>query len=287
MPRFSEDAALPGSLIPVVNSHLGEVCISRYLTGFQSNVDSTLQTIWGDNSLYPYPVSQSVMTISSSSVDDALAGSGLTKVFILGVDDQYVALSEIIELNGQTPVSTVNQYFRILRFTSAGTGVNAGTVYVGTGTVTAGVPANFFALMAPGINNWLHASTTVPTGVVLCITGFIAGGCSKTSGNATCLQLILWERNVNGIERNRAPILLSLANADSATLPLTSFAMRIPEKSDFELRALLDGTGTQDVWSYLTVSLLDNSFSSSLIPEDIQGPGLLALAGALDDDSQF
>jgi hypothetical protein len=64
---------------------------------------------------------------------------------------------------------------------TAGTGgVNAGQIYVGTGTVTAGVPANVYGHVAVGDNQSLTGHFTVPAGY----TGYLKRG-SISSGTAT------------------------------------------------------------------------------------------------------
>ena len=135
--------------------------------GFNSDIDNSLETVWAQGGLYSHPSSASTMTVSSSSTADTSAGTGARTVEIFGLDADYNEVSETITLNGQTAVTTTNTYLRMNRaiVRSAGSGEqNAGVIYVGTGTVTAGVPANKYATIAVGDNQTLMCVWTVPAG---------------------------------------------------------------------------------------------------------------------------
>ena len=138
-----------------------------YKFGSNATVGNTLETIWEEGGLYAYPASASTMTVSSSDTNDTSAGTGARTVLISGLDASYNEASETIILDGQTAVTTVNTYIRMNRaiVLTAGSGAgNAGVIYVGTGTVTAGVPANKFTTIAIGANQTLQAFWTVPAG---------------------------------------------------------------------------------------------------------------------------
>lgn len=85
--------------------------------------------------------------ISSSSAADTAAGTGARTVEIIGCNDSFNIISEVLALNGQTQVESVLLYRRVFEVNvlTTGTGIiNAGDIYVvktGTGgTITAGVP---------------------------------------------------------------------------------------------------------------------------------------------------
>jgi len=139
----------------------------QFKFGFNSDIDDTEETVWAQGGLYSYLTSASVLKVSSSSTADTSAGTGARTVQLYGLDADYNEISETVTLNGQTSVNTTNSFLRINRMVirSAGTGEkNAGVVYAGTGTVTAGVPANKYATIAVGDNQTLMALWTVPAG---------------------------------------------------------------------------------------------------------------------------
>jgi hypothetical protein len=50
--------------------------------GLNSDIDSSFETIWSHSSLYVYPTTAAVMKVSSTSADDAAAGTGARTVLV-------------------------------------------------------------------------------------------------------------------------------------------------------------------------------------------------------------
>jgi hypothetical protein len=208
--------------------------------GNNGDINGSLETIWSHGGIYAYPSSAIQMKVSSSSANDASAGTGARTVVISGLDQNYNEISETVTLNGQTEVLTVNTFIRVFRgfVQSAGSGnTAAGTIYVGTGTVTAGVPATVYAEIPLGANQTQMALWTVPAGYTLYIYG---GTFTAASNNVS--QYILGQfcfRPQGGVFRNVADITVnSFAFRYDWEIPLA-----IPEKSDIEARAIaISGT---------------------------------------------
>jgi hypothetical protein len=145
------------------------------------------------------------MKISSSSADDTAAGTGARTVYILGINGTGGYRDEIVTLNGQTAVNTVNEYDAIERMQVLTTGsgeVNAGIIYAGTGTVTSGVPAVPYSAIGVGDNTSLVGHWTCPTGY----TGYLIKG-KLTTGTTTSSQYILGKlklRDTNGLSYTAA-----------------------------------------------------------------------------------
>lgn len=143
--------------------------------GYNADIDQTEESVWPNGGVVPHPLSASVLKISSSSASDAAAGTGARTVYIGGVDGEFNEIGETVTLNGQTAVNTVNsyRYVNYLYVVTAGTGAaNAGNINVGTGTVTAGVPAVLYDMIAVGYNQRTTAHFCVPAGY----TGFMTTG---------------------------------------------------------------------------------------------------------------
>lgn len=207
-----------------------------YKFGANATVGNTLETIWEEGGLYAYPASASTMTVSSSDTNDTSAGTGARTVLISGLNGDYVETSETIILNGQTAVTTTNSYIRMNRAVvlTAGSGAgNAGVIYVGTGTVTAGVPANKFTTITIGANQTLQAFWTVPTGYTAYIyqTNISTGNSSNTPA---VLETTLVVRPFGGVFNIKELITLS----DGNHLQDYSFPLKITEKSDIEFRGI-------------------------------------------------
>jgi hypothetical protein len=136
---------------------MGKVVDARsvFVFGFNPDVQNVEETVWDHGGVYAYPASATQMTISSSN-----AGTNAV-VSIVGLGAGYVEQTELITLNGQTPVTTANSYLRINGM-SALTGTVADSIYLGAGVVTSGVPATVYARIISGNNRTEAGIYTVP-----------------------------------------------------------------------------------------------------------------------------
>ena len=207
-----------------------------YKFGQNASVGNSIETIWLEGGLYAYPPSATTMTVSSSDANDTSAGTGARTVLISGLDGSYNEISETITMNGQTAVTTSNSYLRVNRalvLTAGSGGVNAGIIYVGKGTVTAGVPANkYTTINGDGTNQSLQAFWTVPAGYTAYIyqTNISTGTSSATPA---ILKTLLVVRPFGGVFNTKEIITLHEGNH----LQDYSFPLKITEKSDIEFRA--------------------------------------------------
>ena len=204
--------------------------------GINGDVGTSVETVWAQGGTYAYPAAATVMKISSSSADDASAGTGARSIAIFGLDANYNEISESVLLDGQTAVNTGNSYLRISRMyvTTAGSGATAaGTIYAGTGSVTSGVPATVYGMIALGANQTQMAFWTVPAGYTLYLTGlFYTSG--NTNANAwTNFQLI--QRPLGGVFRQQSSSRVP-GNGDFVIDFHTPLAFS--EKTDIEVRAV-------------------------------------------------
>jgi hypothetical protein len=104
-------------------------------------------TLWQEGIAYVFPATASTMTVSSSDTNDTSAGSGGRTILIQGLDTDYLEILEFVTMNGQTAVTTANSYLRINAMTVFSSGAslkNEGNIFIGTGTVTTGKPANVY-----------------------------------------------------------------------------------------------------------------------------------------------
>ena len=142
------------------------------IAGYNSDVDTAWEMITPVGNL-SYPAAALQMTVSSADADDTSAGTGARTVLITGLDANYAVISETVTMNGQTAVTTTNSFLRVnaMLVTTAGTSLaNEGIIYIGSGTVTSGVPATIYNVIAAGFNNSTSSQYTVPAG----FTGYLA-----------------------------------------------------------------------------------------------------------------
>ncbi len=153
-----------------INSQVSRVNITGYVTGVTTvkSVDSLAQAAASG-----FPAAAAATTISSGSTADTSAGTGARTVEVTGLDSTYAIVSETATMNGRTGVTLTNQYLRVTNIvvkTAGSGGVNAGIIYVGTGSITTGVPTVVIGGIAVGENVYQAARYTVPTSQKLIMT---------------------------------------------------------------------------------------------------------------------
>lgn len=222
--------------------------------GYNPDVDTSEESVWPDGGMVPHPTVASVLTISSSSADDTSAGTGARTVFIKGLDGDYNEVSETVTLNGQTAVNTTNSYLYVNYFyvvTVGSGGANAGNINVGTGTVTAGVPAVLYDVIATGYNNRTTAHYCVPAGY----TGYMLQGVfsSGQASGSTSVTGFLRQHGPDGVLRVGAVTTVNNGVADY----LFELPYAIPEKNCVGATAI--GVAANNaVSAYFNILLIKN-----------------------------
>jgi hypothetical protein len=206
--------------------------------GNNPTVGNSAETIWSQGGLYSYLSAATVLKVSSSSANDTSAGTGARTVQLSGLDADYNEINETVTLNGQTAVNTTNEFLRINRMIvrSAGTGgANAGTIYAGTGTVTAGVPANVYASVNEGVgsNQSLMALWTVPAGHTAYVLQYNVSNGTTSNTPAVC-KLILAVRPYGEVFQSKD---VKSLTTGMHVEEVFSLPQKIEEKSDIEVRA--------------------------------------------------
>ena len=223
--------------------------------GYNPDVDTAEKSVWPDGGTIPHPTSASVLKISSSSANDTSAGTGARTVFIEGLDSGYNTISETVTLNGQTAVNTTNSYLYVNSFyvaTVGSGGENAGNINAGTGTVTAGVPAVLYDIIAAGYNSRTTGHYCVPAGY----TGYLIQGvfsAGQASGS-TAVTGFLKQHGPDGILRVGAVTTVNNSTADY----LFEMPLQIPEKNCVGATAI-GSASNNAVSSYFNIILIKNA----------------------------
>lgn len=121
-------------------------------------VDTNEWVIWCADRAYIFPTVATIMNVSSADVDDTAGGNGLWNVTIYGLNASRDPITEIVQMNGQNPVSTTQQFLRVNRMVgceAGSTGTNEGDVYIGVGATVAGEPATVYHVICIG-EGWSH-----------------------------------------------------------------------------------------------------------------------------------
>lgn len=222
--------------------------------GYNSDVDTTEESVWPDGGTIPHITTATVMKVSSTSANDTSAGTGARTVYISGVDGSYNVVSETVTLNGQTAVNTTNSYIAIndMQVMSVGSsGYNEGSVNIGTGVVTAGVPAVLHDLIGATFNSRTTGHYTVPAGY----TGYMMQG-QFSAGQVSGSTSVTGKLKITGtdnITRVGAIVTLNNGAADyQFDLPL-----EIPEKTCVGATAI-GSAANNSVSTLFIICLIEN-----------------------------
>lgn len=204
--------------------------------GYNPDIDTTIETVWGNGGIIAFPVAAGTMNVSSTSTSDTSAGTGAQSIVIYGLDGSHNRIEETVALNGQTTVTTTKQFLHInyIAVATAGSGKeNAGTVYVGSGVNTLGVPATVYGVVYTGLNASTTACYTIPAGY----TGYIVNGgisLGQESGSTGVTGYLLTRDPTLDIARVVAVTSFNNGVAEyNFSLPL-----EVPEKYTVEARAI-------------------------------------------------
>jgi hypothetical protein len=191
------------------------------------------------------------MTVSSTSADDTAAGTGARTVVVQGLDANYNEVTETVTMNGQTAVTMSASLLRVnyAYVATAGSGNSAaGDIYIGTGTVTAGVPATAYDIIKFDYNNTTTGSYTVPASYTAYVSqGLFSAG---QTGGSNQVQGRLLTRGTNNIRMTAAITSLNNGVADY----VFEYPLAVPEKTTIEATAI--GSSTNNAVSSMFILLL-------------------------------
>jgi len=197
---------------------------------------------------YDTLIASTVDIVSSSTADTNSAGTGARNIEICGLDINYKFQTEIVNLNGQTPVTSTRIYLRVFaaQILTAGTGRrNAGDIVVyrsGTGgTITGGVPGTltsaWLRIMA-GFGIGTSGIYTVPAGMTVEARRLVL------SSRVQAAELFITSYNPIDIVNNsyQNEFSFGILNEGTTINFPTSNSFRWTEKTDIYFR-FISGTG--------------------------------------------
>ncbi len=210
-----------------------------YVFGKRSIVNNALCDLWdGPTCTYVFPAAAQQMAFVSSSASDTLAGTGAQKVHFHYLTTSGAELSEVVSLNGVTPVNTVaTDIYRInaMHVTQVGTGtVPAGNISL---TNTAGTVT--YGYISAGFNSSKQAIYTVPAGRYGYISHWQAGSgtVSGTHFTPVFLQATSHLGTVTPGVFLTVDETSTLNSSTSITLPIP---VRLPPLTDVKLSTISD-----------------------------------------------
>jgi len=212
----------------------GKTIIHKYGRNPDLDVVDVFETLWNGGGLYTGfdAVEAQTVTITSTSDNDTLAGTGARTITLYGLDFAYLPLIKTYNMNGSAGTITTDEFLRCdrSRVESAGTtGANEGTINV-TQT-TSGIK---FAGMPIGYNSTMIAAYTIPAGK----TGYLDTLFSTFSGGkkAAYASLQFRVRLYNGIFVVQGEAALH-SEGSSNIFRKYDYPVALPEKADLHIVA--------------------------------------------------
>jgi len=219
--------------------------LSVYKFGYNPDINGTEETVWSQGGNVVWPAAAFTAFISSSSTADTGAGTGAQTVTVEGLDENYVAQSVTVTMNGQTQVQIgdASGWIRINRafVATAGSGSTAaGTVYIAATGVSSGVPTGtVYASIADG-NQTQMAVYTVPASHTLYLDDLIFTAAISQANNYATVKLNTKDFGSNVFRTKFINVLQS-----NELIIDFEFPLAIPEKTDIECRAVTSNTNNQ------------------------------------------
>jgi hypothetical protein len=231
----------------------GQISWHRSITvfGFNGDVDTSVETVWPYGGILTYPSTAIQLSVSSENAADTAAGTGARTVYLEGLDANHNVISEVVTLNGQTAVTTTKSYLHIndCYVLTAGSGNSAaGTIYFGTGTVTAGVPATVYDVIQFDYNSRITGSYTVPAGYTAYVSQGLFSSGQVSGSNAVTGRLMT--RGTNDIRLTAAVVTVNNGAADYAF----EYPLVVPEMTTLEAQAV--GAANNNACSSMFILLL-------------------------------
>ncbi len=231
----------------------GERCEFKF--GNQEAISNTEITVWDIAAAYVYPPSALTMLVGSSDANDMSTGTGARTVKIWGLDSNYAEIDETVTMLSATVASTTKSYLRVYRaavLTAGSGGKNAGIIYVGASTATAGVPDDKYAAINVGENQTLMSLFTIPAGKKGYLARVTAVAGVTTSNIGATIRLKIRKLGEVFQTKEKFNSLRAMVDMERHCL------FQIPAKSDIEITAERVGGTDVDVAVSFEVLLVDD-----------------------------
>lgn len=224
--------------------------------GHNPDVDiaSIPEDIWESGGVYSWPTSAVAMEMLSSSASDTSAGVGARTVAVMGLDAAYAEITQVVTMNGVTPVALPTPLLRVNTVIV----LSVGTSETNVGTITlrrvVGAIVQGTIGVGAGVNKAARYST--PAGKTLQIVSFYSAINKDPPGQTSYITGAIMTRNALGVVRQSLEISLSSAGPyrhDGHP------GVIVPEKTDIWLRCTYVSRDNTDITAAWLGVLKDNS----------------------------
>lgn len=215
--------------------------------GYQASVTTTSIPIWENATTYTYITSASTLTLASTSASD----DTVAKVLISGLDSGFNQISETLQMNGVTGVTTLNSYYRVnnLVLISAGTGQTTNV-----GVITLKQSSNVIAQINAGIGKSQSTVYTVPAGYTFYLDLAEVNTSNSYTGSTIVTYKVQAINNTTGVKF----VVLQQPFVSIYTAQRQENPFLYAEKTDIQWQ-LVTSTGTISAGIIVTGKLIQNN----------------------------
>lgn len=163
----------------------GHEVVTKYGANPDIDIGTGFEVLWNGGDWYTGfdATVADVVTVVSSSANDATGGTGARDVTLSGLDAAGIEIEETITLNGTTPVDSTLSYLRMHR---ARVG-SVGSLDFNDGEITVAqkaTPAVVFAVLPAENGSTMISAYTIPAGKTAYITSWFAAFSNLDRGTA-------------------------------------------------------------------------------------------------------
>ena len=223
---------------------------AKFAAGVIGTTPSTIFSAAGVGELYQYLESPKKVSVASTNALDNISGPGCQKIQIYGLDENFDTTTEIIELDGQTPVESVNTYVRLYRMMNISLSGHdlLGQAYCGPFDTTwvGGEPEHLLLHINGDLNQTQIGLYTVPRGYKLLVRNLIFNSHKDR-------EVLLWmvTRSLNSVNEVENPVFRIRSNwglyRNSATINISDTPLVLNALQEFEVRGQVVTSSTEVV----------------------------------------
>lgn len=159
--------------------------------GYNEDVDTgSDEVVWSEGGNFTFLTTASTLSLVSTDANDVDGGTGAHGVVLYGLDENRKSQTEVVLLNGTTPVVTTSTWLGINRmalFRSGSSQVNAGKL-----TATAVTGSSIQAAMPIGEGTTQQAIFFTQAGHTALATGLLINALKQAGGSSPKLTIKAW-----------------------------------------------------------------------------------------------
>lgn len=207
--------------------------------GVTSEVD-----LWTQGGKYVFPTNSGSMLLQSTSINDKTGSVGVQTVRISYLDINFVSKTEILSMNGTTPVPTTNtDIYRVNAIRAATIGSSGSAI--GTITLSGSTSATVYRAISIGYTRGRSLIYSVPTGSTLYLTDMHLSSVNNQAGHYTRYILRAnYDDQINSKINFFQPYGEILLQDQALAVTFTS-PIRVPTTCDLVMSVQGDNSGNQ------------------------------------------